>query len=627
MVADEELFHERVTRLGIERTLAPGETIRATSFADTVGAPASEPELPRISIDLAKELSAREGYVGPDLAIVRTIGEGGMGRVHLARQRSLDRDVAVKTLKENPSSAAKAGLFREARLTGALEHPGVIPVHALGVDDRGGPLLVMKRVEGVDWATLLGDAGHPLWAILTANVDRLAANLGILGSVCRTIEFAHSRGILHRDIKPENVMVGSYGEVYLVDWGIATPLDGPSSTDGIAGTPAYMAPEMFFGLPLDVRTDVYLLGATLHEVLTGRSRHDGKDVMQVLESVAVSRPVAYDASVPEPLGALCNAATARDRASRPEDVHAFRDRIAEFLQGRSARALSDAASERLALLVAQLGATTGQVAPSALAAAYQLATEARFGFVQSLREHPNNAAASAGLRASILALVELEIRQKHADTAEALLREVDAPDPGLAARIAAVRAEDETRRREAQRLEAIDHDLDPTVEAAPRALLVLVMVVLVATIAVVAITSTGGVTPGRAVAFGGSFTAAVLVGTLIFRRRLTSNAFNRKLSGVMVGTAVLVEIERIVAYAADFPVARIFTTDLWISAAAVGVAAITLRPRLWVGVAPSVIGAVLATRFPERAANVFSGAMIVTFLLLGFVLRPARSKR
>jgi serine/threonine-protein kinase len=627
MEADEQLFHERVTLLGVARTLAPGETIRATSSVDTLAAPASEHQLPRISIDLAKELSAREGYVGPDLAIVRTIGEGGMGRVHLARQRSLDRDVAVKTLKEDASPAAIAGLFREARLTGALEHPGVIPVHALGVDDRGGPLLVMKRVEGVDWATLLGDADHPLWAILTANVDRLAANLGILGNVCRTLEFAHSRGILHRDIKPENVMVGSYGEVYLVDWGIATPLDGPSSTDGIAGTPAYMAPEMFFGVPLDVRTDVYLLGATLHEVLTGRARHDGKDVMQVLQSVAASRPVAYEASVPEPLGALCNAATARDRASRPADVRAFRDRIAEFLQGRSARALSDAASDRLALLTAQLAGTSGQVAPSALAEAYQLATEARFGFVQSLREHPKNAAASAGLRASILALVELEIRQKHADTAEALLREVDAPDPGLAARIAAVRAEDEARRREAQRLEAIDHDLDPTVEAAPRALLVLVMVVLVATIAVVAITSTGGITPARAVAFGGTFTVAVLAGTLVFRRRLTSNAFNRKLSGVMVGTAVLVELERVVAYAADLPVARIFATDLWISAAAVGVAAITVRPRLWVGVAPSVVGAVLATRFPERAANVFSGAMIVTFLLLGFVLRPARSKR
>ena len=446
MADTEELFRERITLLAIARTLAPGETIRGASFVDTVAAPSSDQGLPHISIDLAKELSSREQYTGPDLAIVRTIGEGGMGRVHLARQRSLDRDVAVKTLKEDASPAATAGLFREARLTGALEHPGVIPVHALGVDARGGPLLVMKRVEGVDWATLLGNAEHPLWAILTANVDRLAANLGILTHVCRTIEFAHSRGILHRDIKPENVMVGSYGEVYLVDWGIATPLEGPSTTEGIAGTPAYMAPEMFFGAKLDERTDVYLLGATLHEVLTGRSRHDGRDIMQVLHSVAASKPVAYDASVPELLGALCNAATAFDRAERPKDVRAFRDQIAEFLQRRSALALSDAASERLSLLNRLLGGATATEAPSDLAGAYRLATEARFGFVQSLREHPNNAAASAGLRASILALVELEMRQKHADTAEALLREVDSPDPSLFVRLAAVRAEDETRR-------------------------------------------------------------------------------------------------------------------------------------------------------------------------------------
>jgi serine/threonine-protein kinase len=421
-------------------------------------------------------------------------------------------------------------------------------------------------------------------------------------------------------------MVGSYGEVYLVDWGIATPLDGPSSTEGIAGTPAYMAPEMFFGASLDMRTDVYLLGATLHEVLTGRSRHDGKDIMQVLQSVAASKPVTYDASVPEPLGALCNAATARDRAARPQDVRAFRDQVAEFLQGRSALALSDAASERLSRLTTLLAGAAAQEAPSDLAAAYQLATEARFGFVQSLREQPKNAAASAGLRASILALVELEIRQKHADTAEALLREVEAPDPTLSARIAAVRADDETRRREAQRLEAIDHDLDPTVEAAPRALLVAMMVVLVATITIVAITSAGGITPRKAVTFGGIFTGAVILGTFVFRRRLTSNAFNRKLSGLMVGIAVLVEVERIIAYASDVSVERIFATDLWISAAGVGAAAITLRSRLWVGVVPTLLGAVLATRFPDWAPNVFSGSMIATFVLLGFVLRPTARK-
>ena len=622
--ATRELFHERVTMLGLARTLAPGETIRPTSLSDTVAASSTEHPLPKISLDLAKELSAREAITGPDLAIVRTIGEGGMGRVHLARQRSLDRDVAVKTLKEDASPAATAGLFREARLTGALEHPGVIPVHALGVDAKGGPLLVMKRVEGVDWATLLGNAEHPLWAILTANEDRLAANLGILTNVCRTIEFAHSRGILHRDIKPENVMVGSYGEVYLVDWGIATPLAGPTTTEGIAGTPAYMAPEMFFGMALDERTDVYLLGATLHEVLTGRSRHDGKDIVQVLQSVSASTPVAYDASVPEQLGALCNAATARDRAARPKDAAAFRDQIAEFLQTRSALALSDAASERLVVLDRMLEGAPNAV-PADLSTAYRLATEARFGFVQSLREHPNDGVATAGLRASIMALVELEIRQKHADTAEALLREVAAPDPSLFTRLAAVRAEDEIRKREVQRLEAIDHDLDPMVEAAPRAMLVALLVVLVFTITAVAVTS-GGITPLKVVLFGAVFTAALLIGTTLFRKRLTSNAFNRKLAGLMVFTSVLIEVERVIGYFSGISTAQMFRTDLWLAAAGVGAAAITLRSRLWGAVVSSVVGGLLATRFPESAAPIFSVAMGVTFVLMGIALWPTTSK-
>ncbi len=621
MGGDEDLFHERVTVLGLERTLAPGETIRRISFGDTVAAPASEHGLPKISLDLATELSARDAITGPDLAIVRTIGEGGMGRVHLARQRSLDRDVAVKTLKEDASAAATAGLFREARLTGSLEHPGVIPVHALGVDARGGPLLVMKRVEGVDWGTLLANAEHPLWAILTAKADRLAANLAILTHVCRTIEFAHSRGILHRDVKPENVMVGSYGEVYLVDWGIATPLVGPSTGDqGIAGTPAYMAPEMFFGMTLDARTDVYLLGATLHEVLTGRSRHEGKDIMEVLRSVAASPPVAYDETVPELLGALCNAATARDRAARPRDAAAFRDQIAEFLQRRSALALSDAAFERLLLFNELLDGAAPNEAPSDLSRAYRLATEARFGFVQSLREHPSDVAASAGLRASILALVELEIRQKHADTAEALLREVDSSDPSLSLRLAAVRAEDETRKREVARLEAIDHDLDPTVEAAPRALLVAMLVALVGTITVVAITF-GALTRLKVVIFGGVFLAVVLVGIVAFRKRLASNAFNRRLSNLIVLVTLFIEAERVIGYFSEIPVAQMFTTDLWMSAAGVGAAAITLRSRLWLGAVSSVVGALLTTRFPESAASIFSAAMATTFVLVGVGLR------
>ena len=279
------------------------------------------------------------------------------------------------------------------------------------------------------------------------------------------------------------------------------------------------------------------------------------------------------------------------------------------------------------LLHQLLDRATPAEAPSDLARAYQLATEARFGFVQSLREHPSDTHASAGLRASILALVELEIRQKHADTAEALLREVDSPDPSLFTRLAAVRAEDETRRREAQRLEAIDHDLDPTVEAAPRALLVGLLVVLMATITVVAVTATNTITSRTLVLFGGVFTSAVVLGALAFRRRLMTNAFNRRLTGMMVGISALVECERIVGYASDVPVARIFATDLWVTAAGIGAVAILLRPRLWPGLVPVLIGALAVARFPERAPNIFSGSMVASLVLLGLALRPATAKR
>jgi hypothetical protein len=349
--------------------------------------------------------------------------------------------------------------------------------------------------------------------------------------------------------------------------------------------------------------------------------------MQVLHSVSVSSSVSYDASVPEQLGALCNAATARDRAARPKDAAAFREHIAEFLQRRSALALSDAASERLELLERLLAGATPDAAPSDLSTAYRLASEARFGFVQSLREHPRHDAAIAGLRAALLALVELEIRQKHADTAEALLREVDSPDPTFSARLAAVRAEDETRRREAARLEAIDHDLDPTVSAAPRAVMVRLLILLVAALTVVAVTSGGEITRLKTVLFAGVFAAATLMGSVVARKQLMVNAFNRKLAALMVCLSLLVVGERVVAYFSEVPVPRIFATDLWISAAAVGVAAITLRSRLWVGVVPCIVGAILAASFPDHAPNIFAASVVAAFVLTGLALRPTAARR
>lgn len=344
-------MRERITALGLARTerradatlrpLTMGLTDWQRGSAPTEPGPASDgaqasldEPLPRISLGPAEggALEAAAEASQPDLTLVRTLGEGGMGRVHLARQRSLDREVAVKGLKRGATSRVAVALVREARTTGALEHPGVIPVHALGLDERGWPVLVMKRVDGAPWCDLLGDPSHALWST-RGDDEPLWSNLEILLRVCETVQFAHSRGVLHLDIKPENVMVGAFGEVYLVDWGIARRMDEGEDADvaGIVGTPAYMAPEMVIGSELSPRTDVYLLGATLHQVLTGRARHHGTDLQSVLLAAAVSDRVGYSADVPAPLADLCNRATARDPEGRPADAGAFRQEVLRFI--------------------------------------------------------------------------------------------------------------------------------------------------------------------------------------------------------------------------------------------------------------------------------------------------------
>ncbi|HVK87488.1 MAG TPA: serine/threonine-protein kinase, partial [Kofleriaceae bacterium] len=206
-----------------------------------------------------------------------------MGLVRSAIQTSLGRTVAVKTLKPAMRDAgAQLDLLREAWITGAVEHPNVVPVHALELAPDAGPSIVMKRIDGVAWSRLIADAGEVTRRF--GATDLLAWNLGILEHVLNAVRFAHRLGILHRDLKPANVMIGDFGEVYLLDWGIAVSLrdDGTgrfplaANARDLAGTPAYMAPEMLGrddGPPLSERTDVYLAGSILYEIVTGAPPH------------------------------------------------------------------------------------------------------------------------------------------------------------------------------------------------------------------------------------------------------------------------------------------------------------------------------------------------------------------
>jgi serine/threonine-protein kinase len=282
------------------------------------------------------------------LTLGKTIGEGGMGIVRVATQKSLDREVAVKTVRKDAQGrVATIRLLREAWITGSLEHPNIVPVYDLGLDDDGSPIIVLKRIEGVEWASVMRDAD----AVRTrfGAADLLEYNLRILIQLCNAVSLAHSRGVLHRDLKPENVMIGQFGEVYLVDWGIAVSLrEDPSGrlplaseATEMAGTPAYMAPEMLGASigKLSERTDVYLLGAVLHEILTGKPPHHRDAFRQIVTSI-LTLDVSYGAEVPRELGEIARRAMARDAHARFASADELRWRLVWFLRNRGSRALS-----------------------------------------------------------------------------------------------------------------------------------------------------------------------------------------------------------------------------------------------------------------------------------------------
>ena len=271
------------------------------------------------------------------------IGRGGMGEVLLADDVRIGREVAYKRMIIEPAGAALSRFLREARIQARLDHPAVVPVYELSTDDEGRPYFTMKRVSGVTLSHRLSDG---------AQQTRL---LRAFAEVCLAIEFAHHRGVIHRDLKPSNIMLGRYGEVYVLDWGVARVIADPPSVDepaqplaqhdiqtfdetktgALLGTPGYMAPEQLRGLVPTPAADVYALGAILFEILAGEPLHPrGEAAVGSTLAKPQQSPLARKGNdaVPPELDALCVAALAEEASARPS-ASELAEAVQSYLDG------------------------------------------------------------------------------------------------------------------------------------------------------------------------------------------------------------------------------------------------------------------------------------------------------
>lgn len=294
---------------------------------------------------------------------VEELGRGSMGVVWRVRDRMLVRELAMKVLARTPSSeqerSSLLGRFlEEARLNGRLDHPGIVPVHELGIDADGRLFFTMKLVEGRTLREIFEEMhqGRGVWT--------QAKLLPILLRAAEAVAYAHAKGVIHRDLKPGNVMVGSFGEVYVVDWGLARVLSEPdrrdlrlavreddsasiSTLDGtVIGTPAYMPPEQAQGLIAEIgqRSDVYALGAILYHLLSGHMPYEDRGARAAHAVIAqvISGPptplIERARSAPPELIAIAEKAMARDAGDRYPDVGGFVRDIEAFLDGRVVQA-------------------------------------------------------------------------------------------------------------------------------------------------------------------------------------------------------------------------------------------------------------------------------------------------
>lgn len=351
-----------------------------------------------------KQRSANRGEA--EYELIRVLGEGGMGIVYDARQTSINRNVALKMIKGDPAKAEKqnAKFLAEAVVTGDLDHPNIVPIYDVGANSQGNLFYSMKKVHGTPWMKAIRDKS-------------LSENLEILMRTADAIGFAHARGIVHRDLKPENIMLGEFGEVLVMDWGLAHPLknfqkkSSITTAPSMGGTPAYMAPELATG-PIEKigpAVDIYLLGAMLYEILTTKPPHVASTAMKCL--VAAARNEIAPTDKTGELMDIAMKAMATEPKDRYRDVKEFQAAIREYQSHTESVLLSTRAEDDL------------KIAHSS--DDYQQFARALFGFQEAFELWSGNKRAATGVSEAKLAYASSAMKKGDLDLGLSLLDKSD----------------------------------------------------------------------------------------------------------------------------------------------------------------------------------------------------------
>jgi eukaryotic-like serine/threonine-protein kinase len=588
------------------------------------------------TIDFSTQSLSKEVDQGHDycpLIIDGLLGIGGEGFVQLASQTSLNRAVAVKRVINRTRPGLTQRLIAEAKLTGSLEHPNIIPIHALVKTSEGEPLIIMKRVEGHSWETNLSQQGA-LWP--SDRSEQLLENIHIFLQVCRAVEFAHSREILHLDIKPENVMLGEFGEVYLVDWGIAKHIDTIRNLDHgqISGTPHFMSSEMTEDLSLvTIQSDIALLGSTLHRVIMGNTRYQGNTLGEVLMAARSASSIKYPRELHRELGGIINMACHRDPAQRFETVTSLRQAIERYLEHRVSIALVAEGEKHLKKLVKESELHKDNLDSNLWKADErilhqnsfrELALTCRLTFERALESWPENWPAQVGLDHVLIRWAKFEIGHKELHTAESLLQKVMSTPTTLLTEIESQKKLIKLELAEQKRLLEMKHALSFKGTSRYQSLAIILNGLFWAcTLMMIGSLNRQGVIQfNQRLNFQWSTYAALFVflGLVLYWRLFTDTLWRKRFTAAYVVYLVLAYLCRPLAQVLDLTYQQSLCIDGMLLTMFVGQLAAFIHPYMWVATAISLISTLGCIYHPQWTFEYLALAILSGNLCLSSIL-------